>query len=561
MTACWSALRSAAVERMGEDEVRWRSLGSLFFAGGLLALIMVALPVDDGTRQWPIAALASIAVLQGAAMVAFPRLLPKGDRWISLCLGVGTLFVTAGIYFANTATTPLALLYLWVALDGFFFLPRASAVRHLALVGAGYAAALAAIPSSDATAIGRWVMTMGTVCAVGALADTLRERSERLIKRLGQAASTDPLTGLWNRRGFERLMAGELARAERSGEPLSLLIGDLDHFKTVNDRFGHGQGDAVLQGFSALVSAAMRQSDASARIGGEEFAMILPDTDQHQAYVIAERIRRQVRETLAPQGQAMSISFGLASAPAHGKTLEELVHHADRALYVAKHLGRDRSVIYSAEVEIERAIESAAPEQLSAVLVLAETMDLRDNGTALHSQTVARYAEAVARRFELAAPHVERVRLAGLLHDIGKIGVPDNVLQKSGPLDEAEWAEMRKHPELGARMLAGANLDDISGWVLAHHERPDGRGYPSGLTAREIPLEARILAAADAFEAMTGDRVYRAAMPVVDAMAELLRHAGTQFDAAVVEALIASLPELQDAGGGTRTPTALTTRT
>jgi diguanylate cyclase (GGDEF)-like protein/putative nucleotidyltransferase with HDIG domain len=404
-------------------------------------------------------------------------------------------------------------------------------------------------------------MTMGTVCAVGALADTLRERSERLIKRLGQAASTDPLTGLWNRRGFERLMAGELARAERSGEPLSLLIGDLDHFKTVNDRFGHGQGDAVLQEFSALVSAAMRQSDASARIGGEEFAMILPATDQHQAYVIAERIRRQVRDTLAPQGQAMSISFGLASAPAHGKTLEELVQHADRALYVAKHLGRDRSVIYSAEVEIERAIESAAPEQLSAVLVLAETMDLRDNGTALHSQTVARYAEAVARRFELAAPHVERVRLAGLLHDIGKIGVPDNVLQKSGPLDEAEWAEMRKHPELGARMLAGANLDDISGWVLAHHERPDGRGYPSGLTAREIPLEARILAAADAFEAMTGDRVYRAAMPVPDAIAELRRHAGTQFDPAVVEALIASLPDLQDAGGGTRTPTALTTRT
>ncbi|MGZ4174458.1 MAG: HD-GYP domain-containing protein, partial [Solirubrobacteraceae bacterium] len=292
----------------------------------------------------------------------------------------------------------------------------------------------------------------------------------------------------------------------------------------------------------------MRQSDASARVGGEEFAMILPATDQHQAYVLAERIRRQVRETLVPQGQAMSISFGIASAPVHGDTLEELVHHADRALYVAKHLGRDRSVIYSAEVEVERAVRFAAPEQLSAVLVLAETMDLRDAGTALHSQTVGRYAEAVARWLGLAAPHVERARLAGLLHDVGKIGVPDHVLQKSGPLDEGEWAEMRKHPELGARMLAGANLDDISGWVLAHHERPDGRGYPLGLSGDEISLEARILAVADAFEAMTGQRVYRSAMPLGDAVAELRRHAGTQFDADVVEALIASLPELEGAG-------------
>jgi diguanylate cyclase (GGDEF)-like protein/putative nucleotidyltransferase with HDIG domain len=548
---------------MGENEVRWRALGGLFVAGGLLALVMLALPVDPSTHEWPIAVLAVGAILQGAVMIAFPRHLPRGDRWISLNLGAGTTFIAAAIYFADTSTTPLALLYLWVALDSFFFLSRTSALRHLAYVGVSYAVVLAAMPSSDNTAIGRWIMTMGTVCAVGALADILRERSDRLIERLGQAASTDPLTGLWNRRGFERLMTAELARAERSGEPLSLLIGDLDHFKTVNDRFGHGQGDEVLQQFSALVRAVGRQSDASARIGGEEFAMILPATDQHQAYVLAERIRRQVRETLIPQGQVMSISFGVASAPAHGSTLEELVHHADRALYVAKHLGRDRSVIYNAEVDlsVERRDAFAAPEQLSAVLVLAETMDLRDNGTALHSQTVGRYAEAVAQRLGLAAPHVERVRLAGLLHDVGKIGVPDNVLQKSGPLDENEWAEMRKHPELGARMLAGANLDDISGWVLAHHERPDGRGYPAGLSGDEISLEARILAAADAFEAMTGDRVYRSAMPVADAIAELLAHAGTQFDPNVVEALIASYEDLKHAGGGTRTPTALTTRT
>src|SRR4029079_3226718 len=175
ITRCWSALRSAAVERMGENEVRWRSLGGLFVAGGLLALVMVALPVDPGTNQWPITAIAAAAILQGGVMMAFPRALPTGDRWVSFCLGIGTLFITGGIYFARTSVTPLALLYLWIALDGFFFLSRASALRHLALVGVAYAAVLAALPTSDATAVGRWVMTMGTVCAVGALADVLRE--------------------------------------------------------------------------------------------------------------------------------------------------------------------------------------------------------------------------------------------------------------------------------------------------------------------------------------------------------------------------------------------------
>jgi putative nucleotidyltransferase with HDIG domain len=159
----------------------------------------------------------------------------------------------------------------------------------------------------------------------------------------------------------------------------------------------------------------------------------------------------------------------------------------------------------------------------------------------MHSQTVGRYAEAAAAELGLGAARVERIRLAGLLHDIGKIGIADPILRKPGELSEAEWSEMRKHPELGARILAGANLDDISGWVLAHHERPDGQGYPAGLAADEIPLEARILAVADSFEAMTSHRVYRTAMPFDDAVDELRRHAGTQFDAAVVEAFIARL--------------------
>ena len=174
-------------------------------------------------------------------------------------------------------------------------------------------------------------------------------------------------------------------------------------------------------------------------------------------------------------------------------------------------------------------------------MLLAETLDLRDVGTARHSQTVGRYAECIARELGLADDRVERIRAAGVLHDIGKLGVADAVLKKPGPLTDEEWVEMRRHPELGARILDHANLRDISGWVRAHHERIDGLGYPRGSAGDAIPLEARILAVADAYEAMTADRAYRAAMSHGEAQAELRAGSGTQFDPQVVEAFLAVL--------------------
>jgi diguanylate cyclase (GGDEF)-like protein/putative nucleotidyltransferase with HDIG domain len=387
-------------------------------------------------------------------------------------------------------------------------------------------------------------MTVGTVAVIGALADILRERSARLIAQLGEVARVDALTGLLNRRGFEELMEVELARATRTGQPVSLLVGDLDHFKAINDNFGHGEGDRVLQRFSELVRTTKRAIDGAARIGGEEFALILPATDPRGAYLVAERLRRRVRAAEPGSGPSYSISIGVATGLQHGTSADALLHSADQALYMAKRLGRDRSVSYSPEVRValrQSTAETGAVEQITAVLVLAETLDLRDAGTAAHSESVGRYAKAIAEALGLEAARVERIRLAGLLHDIGKIGIPDPILAKAGPLTDAEWFELRKHPELGARILAGANLDDISAWVLAHHERPDGGGYPSGVAGDELPLEAKILAVADAFEAMTSDRVYRRGMPVSDAVEELRRHAGTQFDAAVVAAFVPTL--------------------
>jgi putative nucleotidyltransferase with HDIG domain len=175
------------------------------------------------------------------------------------------------------------------------------------------------------------------------------------------------------------------------------------------------------------------------------------------------------------------------------------------------------------------------------VLVLAEALDLRDAGTATHSQTVGRLCAGIAAAMGLADDRVERVRLAGILHDVGKLGVPDDILRKPSALTEAEFAEMRKHSELGARMVAAAGMDDISSWVLAHHERPDGGGYPFGLSGDAIPLEARILAAGDAYEAMTADRPYRRAPGHDYAVRELERHEGTQFDRDVVGALLTTV--------------------
>jgi putative nucleotidyltransferase with HDIG domain len=240
----------------------------------------------------------------------------------------------------------------------------------------------------------------------------------------------------------------------------------------------------------------------------------------------------------------VTLSFGVAAYPEHGDRLDVLLSAAARALGAAKELGKDRSVIYSEEVA--RMLASVdgpdgAELQLATVVGLSEALDIRDTGSTGHSHTVSRYAELIATELGLPSERVERVRLAGLLHDVGKIGVSDRVVTKPGPLDADEWREMRTHPEIAARLLAHPEFEDLRAWVLAHHERPDGCGYPGGLSGPAIPLEASILAVADAYEAMTADRSYRAALGETAARAELEAGAGRQFDARVVEAFLKAL--------------------
>ena len=365
-----------------------------------------------------------------------------------------------------------------------------------------------------------------------------------LRARISDAARTDPLTGLLNRRALEELLDTELERASRADRPVSVIVGDLDSFATVNERHGHAAGDSALQLVAGSCLKWKRRIDQAARTGREEFALLLPETDERGAFIVAERLRRATHRTFADASIPVTISFGVASSPAHGIDAVSLLRAAERAMAAAKDLGSDRTVIYSGEVGRtleESGVEADGQLQLATVIALAEALDIRDTGTGQHSHTVGRYSELMARELGFEEGHVERVRLAGVLHDIGKIGISDRVLSKPGPLDADEWQEMYTHPEIAARLLSRPELDDLRAWILAHHERLDGTGYPYGLRGDDIPVEARILAVADAYEAMTADRTYRPALGAEAARAELAAGAGSQFDREPVDAFLRAL--------------------
>jgi diguanylate cyclase (GGDEF)-like protein/putative nucleotidyltransferase with HDIG domain len=517
----------------------WRLLGLLFVASGAIGLMALALGMDSSVAGGVMWGLAGVAVLSGLIALRLAAHLPEAALIVGLVLCTG--FVCIAVAFSGGHTSPFVLFYPWVAVEASYFVNRRRAVAFIAATAVASGATLVAVDGVHGGVLPTWSMIVGSMIAVGALTAALRARSDRLIESLADRAARDSLTGLANRRGYHFRIERELERAQRHGLPLSIVLADIDHFKSLNDAFGHRRGDQALREFGELCRQELRATDLVSRVGGEEFAIVLPHVDEHEAVATAERLRLAVRERLhTPDGHSLSASFGVASFPQHGSDPEVLLDHADQAMYTAKHLGRDRTVVFDAG--LLQALRGHAPaEHIQAVLVLAEALDLRDVGTAAHSQTVGRLCAAIARAMGLSGERVERLRVAGILHDVGKLGVPDDILRKPGKLTDAEFAEMRKHPELGARMVAGAGLTDVAGWVRAHHERLDGRGYPFGLRAEDIPLEARILAVGDAYEAMTADRPYRDAPGHDYAVEELRRGCGTQFDPDVAEALLATL--------------------
>lgn len=521
------------------------TLAALYAAGATLALITLLLPSSEHADQVGLIAIVADAYLVSGLLFWKARRRVR-HLVLVLTLAWGSTLIAGVAYFSGERPSPLICFYLWVFLYASYFLSRREAAVEIAWVGVTYAALLLMHPLAGEGGIEWWAVVMGALTVAAVLTRVMRERVESLIGRLYDTARTDPLTGLPNRRGFREVLDRELQRTRRADACAAVLLGDLDRFKEVNDRAGHHVGDAVLRRLARVLCECKREIDVAARVDGEEFALILPQTDQSGGLVAAQRLRLAVQEAFADDEVPVTISFGIAYFPSQAQTSASLLRAADEALQLAKRTGGNRATAYNPVAALAHGIGAArrdieAERFLSLMLDLAEAVDLRFSGSARHSETVGRYAEITARQLEMSETRVARVRLAGMLHDIGKIGVPDSILRKKGPLTDEEFTVIKSHPALGAQIIDHPSLADVSTWVGAHHERPDGKGYPKGCSGDQLPLEARIIAVADAYEAMTSDRSYRDAIGHAAAREELARCAGTQFDDRVVQALITAL--------------------
>ena len=390
------------------------------------------------------------------------------------------------------------------------------------------------------------------VLAILANQTAIALQNAHLHERALALAARDSLTNLLNRRAAQSRLEEEVARAARSGQALCLLMVDLDDFAIINNTYGHHAGDVALRMVAQALSSSVRAMDVSARYGGDEFVVLLPETDLEQGLASAERIGEAIAALQVIDGTTSvttGASIGVAAFPEHGRTPEELLRSADQAAYAAKNAGKGRVARpEDATLALDRdpLVLAAQLEHanMATVAALAAAVDAKDPYTQGHSQRVSHYAVALAEALGLPPQDVARIQLAGQLHDVGKIGVPDAILTKAGRLAPDEYLAIQDHPAIGERMLAGVPfLREILPAVRHHHERWDGQGYPDGLRGGEIPRDAAILAVADSFDAMTSSRTYRSALPLAEARRRIVEGSGTQFDPDAVRAFERALAE------------------
>ena len=430
---------------------------------------------------------------------------------------------------------------------------------------------------------------------------TLRTLADQLAIALHNArayqgaleqAITDGLTGLKTHRFFMEELDREWRRSTRSGRQFSLIIMDLDGFKQVNDRHGHLEGDKVLTAVASLLEARSRQTNVVARYGGDEFAILMPEAHTDQAETLAERLRASLEANPYLHSHKITASFGIGTFPVHGPTQEEILRVADAGMYLAKHQngncvhvatrqGGTAQEVASAKWEqqlleaylgvavkrlfstgpeafnqylqrFEQARQGEGGEALSlldTVTALAFAIDAKDHYTQGHSQAVSRLAAQLARQLSLSNAEIEEIRLAGILHDVGKIGVPESVLNKTGRLTPEEYEVMKTHAALGGKILEPLRvqaIERIRRMVRHHHEAYNGNGYPDRLKGEEIPLGARILTVADCFDTMVSERAYKQGRTFEEAITELRRCCGSQFDPRLVEAFVEAWQSLGD---------------
>jgi diguanylate cyclase (GGDEF)-like protein/putative nucleotidyltransferase with HDIG domain len=410
------------------------------------------------------------------------------------------------------------------------------------------------------------------------------------FQKAQEQAITDGLTGVKTHRFLMEALSSEWKRSTRANRPFSLVLMDLDRFKFVNDFYGHLEGDVVLQRVGHILEQNCRRSDVVARYGGDEFVILMPETTVEQARQLASKLRGWVASDPLLRDKNITASFGIAGFPVHGSTPQELIQVADSSMYLSKHQGGNS--VSSAEQgdasdtkrwkkdvleaylgvtlkrlfstgpeafeEIYRRLEQFTrslteqgggdppdglhPAVVETVTSLALAIDAKDHYTQGHSQKVSAYSVMIAQALGMPEPEIEEVRLAGLLHDIGKVGIPEPILNKSGPLDASEWETMKTHTNLGAKILEPLEaMNRIRLMVRHHHEYYDGTGYPDRLEGDQIPQGARLIAIADAYDTITSERTYKKARTPEDAFGELERCAANQFDPELVRVFIETM--------------------
>ena len=394
--------------------------------------------------------------------------------------------------------------------------------------------------------------SLQATCRQLAAATRALKKSQRKLQRLSQQ---DALTGLLNRRGFKSELQRVKALAEREGQCIGFLIIDIDHFKQINDLYGHAIGDHILKTVAELLRAHLRASDLICRYGGDEVIIALPSTDEAATRLTANRILQAVRHHDFSKGHAklaVTVSIGAAcKSPLHNHSVEKVIKLSDHALYCIKKKGRDGMAFWSADAEQADVPEAQGESKYSQPFrfvfhILVTLLEAREQVTGEHCKRVAQMAALLARAMNLAPAQVEIVEQSALLHDIGKIAIPDAILTKPGPLTPEERKIVQRHPKTGADILrATPEFKAISEVILSHQEWYDGSGYPRRLKGKQICIGARIFAVVNAYEAMRAGRPYARPRPPREALREITRWSGKQFDPDAVGALARCQAELE----------------
>jgi diguanylate cyclase (GGDEF)-like protein/PAS domain S-box-containing protein len=381
-----------------------------------------------------------------------------------------------------------------------------------------------------ATGEEKWVLEMGQGVydqqgEVGALEGLIIDITEQRIcgEKIQYMHDHDLLTGLHNRRFYER--AKQQMAADQSLLPLSIVIADINSLKMVNGAFGYKAGDQLLSETASILRACLQTTGIAARTGGNEFRMLLPNVTGEMAQEIAERILSSCAAHNENSSESFSINISLALGTAENgdRTIDEVESEAEQTLRQRKLINR------------------ANPHSTMLSSIMAALYACSQE-TEEHSRRLATLSTMVGRNLGLPRKSLDELELLALLHDVGKVGIDDRVLNKQGKLNEEEWTLMKKHPKIGYRIaMSSSALESIAPYILTHHERWDGTGYPQGLQGEEVPLLSRILAVVDAYDAMTEDRIYRQAMDKQSALAEIERNAGTQFDPQIVDIFVQNM--------------------